>query len=1046
MEFNFTLQSLPGAVTGLLMIALGAGVFWRQRSVAAARNFAAVVVLVAGWQFVFAAMYSAAAPEQQLALARVAFIFITLLPPAVYQFSVVLLKRFDRRVVPVLACWITAVGFIATALGGNLLIRELREYAWGVYPVVGELAPLYIAWFVAILLANLGEYLIELDATTPPNRRHKLLKLVTAFAFAYVSLVDFLPMFGIPWYPVGFVFVLAFLVYAFRSIVYYRLQPINPSFAAREIIETMADALIVTDRQGKICVVNHAVTSLFGYEPAELAGRSIEVLLGDEDATLAHTDRLRRALVNGTVRDHERLFRARDGQLIDVAISMSPLRHGGEQIGTVITARDIRDRKQNAEKLKHGASLLSSTLESTADGVLVINREGRIVLYNQRFVQMWRLPEEILTTRDDQRALTFVVDQLKDPEEFLDTVRRLYARPDAESFDVIEFKDGRIFERHSIPQRLEGRIQGRVWSFRDVTERRRAEAALRASEKRYRQLFERNLAGVYRTSIDGSIIDCNVAFARIFGYREREELIGRNVEELFFNRNEHQAVLDMLAQVNNISGLELCMKKHGGGRVWVLQNSSLVSGSDGEPAFVEGTLVDISGLKIAEEQMEFQAYHDVLTSLPNRKLFIDRLALATAQARRTNLPLAVMFLDLDHFKVVNDTLGHTAGDELLLTIAERLTKCLREGDTVARIGGDEFTILVSSLKEPDDAARVAEQILEAIEEPVMLGDRQLFVTASIGIALSPTDGTDAETLLKNADSALYRAKDAGRNNYQLCTEEMKVRALERLSLEGSLRRALDREELVLHYQPVINLVTGRVSGLEALLRWQHPERGLTHPAAFIPLAESSRLIAPIGEWVLRTACEQAMRWQKAGLNGFRMAVNLSARQFQQRDLSRSVEAILAEAGLDPADLELEITESTAMHNVELTIETLHQLRGMGAHIAIDDFGTGYSSLNYLKRFPINTVKIDKSFVQDLENDPSGAAIVTAVIDLARILNLRVVAEGVETEQQLRFLQRRECEEMQGFFFSQPMSAEELTPYLSGAQQFGAFSSGRFLAN
>jgi diguanylate cyclase (GGDEF)-like protein/PAS domain S-box-containing protein len=1044
-DFHFTLQSFPGLVTGTLVLLLASAVLLRQRGVAPARNFALVLFLIAGWLFSFSAMYASTLREAQVAWARTGFLLITPIAAAIYHFSVALLKRTERRFFPLLFCWLTTLGFIAAALGGDLLISGVQQHSWGPYPLFGQLAPVYVSWFAALLLLNLFEYLIELDANTTPSRRAKLMKLVIAFSLAYGSFVDFLPMFGVPLYPIGFAFLLAYFFYAFNSIVYYRLQPINPSFAANEIIETMADALIVCDRNGRIKVVNHAVTSLFGYRPEELAGRSLDLLVTDHDATLANTDKLRRVLVHGTVRDHERTFRSKDGQLIDVAISMSPLRVGGEQIGSVITARDIRDRKQTAAKLKHGASLLSSTLESTADGVLVINREKRIVLYNQRFVQMWGVPHHILGTADDQRALDYVLDQVKDPDEFLRTVNRLYEKPEAESYDVIEFKDGRIFERHSIPQRVDGAIQGRVWSFRDVTERRRAESALRASERRYRQLFERNLAGVYRNSLDGVILDCNDSFARIFGYEMRSEVIGRNAGEMFFNQYERDAVIDMLTQVKNISGVELCLKKKDGSRVWVLENASLVE-SEGEAPFMEGTLVDISGLKVAEEQMEFQAYHDVLTCLPNRKLFIDRLALAAAQSRRTGQPLAVMFLDIDHFKVINDTLGHTAGDELLLCVADRLSRCLREGDTVARIGGDEFTILVSTMKESDDAAKVAEQVLEAIEEPIMLGDRQLFVTASIGIAISPTDGTDAETLLKNADSALYRAKDAGRNNYQLCTEEMKVRALERLSLEGSLRRALERNELVLHYQPVINLLTGRVSGLEALLRWNHPERGLTGPDSFIPLAESSRLIVPIGEWVLRTACEQAKKWRDSGLNGFRMAVNLSARQFQQRDLSRSVETILEQAGLSPHHLELEITESTAMANVDLTVDTLHVLREMGMHIAIDDFGTGYSSLNYLKRFPINTVKIDKSFVRDVENDPSGAAIVSAVIGLARVLKLRVIAEGVETEQQLRFLYRRECEEMQGYYFSHPLSAEEITPFLEGVRDFGGITSMKSLAN
>jgi len=407
---------------------------------------------------------------------------------------------------------------------------------------------------------------------------------------------------------------------------------------------------------------------------------------------------------------------------------------------------------------------------------------------------------------------------------------------------------------------------------------------------------------------------------------------------------------------------------------------------------------------------------------------MDRLSLALTRCRRYGKSLAVMFVDLDHFKTINDTLGHTAGDELLLEMSQRLRDCVRDDDTVARLGGDEFTIILSELRQPEDAANVAQKILESIERPMSIAGTPIEVSASIGIALFPVDGHDAESLLRNADSAMYRAKEAGRNTFQLCTDDMKRRAIERLSLETRLRRAVHDGQLLLHYQPQISLATGKVIGVEALVRWDDPERGIVHPSSFIPLAEESRLILPLGEWVLRTACAQMRTWRAMHLDVPHISVNLSARQFQQHDLVDLVRRTIEEANLDGTAIELEITETTAMQNADVTLDVMHALRELGVGIAIDDFGTGYSSLNYLKRFPITCVKIDRLFVRDIETSEGDAAIVSAVIDISRNLHLRVVAEGVETEEQVTFLRRHKCDAVQGYLFGRPMTAERI-PFL-----------------
>ena len=433
----------------------------------------------------------------------------------------------------------------------------------------------------------------------------------------------------------------------------------------------------------------------------------------------------------------------------------------------------------------------------------------------------------------------------------------------------------------------------------------------------------------------------------------------------------------------------------------------------------------LSELKRSRRREHHQATHDSLTGLPNRQLLYDRLFHALAYSSRHRESFAVLFIDIDHFKNVNDTRGHAAGDKLLTAAAERLSACLRKTDTAARLGGDEFVVILTDLIRIQDAARVAQNTLRALAKPYILGTTELLVTASIGIAIYPTDGEDQDRLIKNADTAMYKAKEEGGNNYRFYTLSANARAFERLALEDSLREALESGQFEVFYQPQVDVVSWQVAGVEALLRWRHPNLGLVLPGQFIPLAEETGLIAPLGEWVLRETCKQIKAWQLAGLPGIRAAVNLSYHQLKRKGLAKTVAGILRETNLDPEHIALEITESSIAQDAETAIATLRALKNLGLRIFVDDFGTGYSSLALLKRFPPDGLKIDQSFICDVTTNPCDASIVTALVAMAKGMNLEIVAEGVETPEQLEFLRSRQCRLMQGYLFSKPLAAQGL---------------------
>jgi diguanylate cyclase (GGDEF)-like protein len=452
---------------------------------------------------------------------------------------------------------------------------------------------------------------------------------------------------------------------------------------------------------------------------------------------------------------------------------------------------------------------------------------------------------------------------------------------------------------------------------------------------------------------------------------------------------------------------------------------------EGKVIGVIGTYEDITERKVAEERVQYLAYYDALTGLPNRTLLQDRLTKALASARRRKDKVALLFLDLDRFKTINDSLGHSVGDLVLKEVAERLKKWAREQDTVARVGGDEFLIVLTAVKDASDAAVAAERLMNAMTAEFVAQGHSVGISCSVGISIFPEHGRDGETLIKNADAAMYCAKEIGRNNFRFFTDDMNAQAVERLTLENGLGLALEKKELFLVYQPQMEIATGRITGLEALLRWQHPELGLVPPDKFIRIAENSGLIMPIGEWVLRTACSQARKWQDEGLPAVSVAVNVSAIQFRQEDFCELIRRVLNETGLAPQYLELELTESLLLANADVTLSVIQELKAMGLTLAIDDFGTGYSSFSYLKQFRVSKLKIDRLFIRDVAVNPDDAAITTAIISMAKSLNLKVIAEGVEDEAQMSFLRAHQCDEIQGYYFSKPLAVDKVADKLRG---------------
>lgn len=806
----------------------------------------------------------------------------------------------------------------------------------------------------------------------------------------------------------------------------------SPGQALRElqaIFENASVAIIFT-RGNLIHRCNQRAAGMFGYaSPAELVGQPAITIHADDGSY----DRLRQEagprFSAGESFQTDWPLRRSDGGEIWCHVygkAVEPMR---PEDGIVWIIEDVTDARRTESVLRERQVILDTTLEYMDQGISIVDADLKLLAMNRRFRELLDFPESLCRPGVD----------------FAEFIRYNAERGDYGPGDVEEQVRERVelarrFEPHQFErERPDGTvldIRGRptpgggfVTVYTDVTKRARAERALKESEARFRSLTELSSDWYWEQGPDLRITrqegrhwsGDDTAF---------DDEVGKAFWELGFDTeggwDAHRATLERHEVFRDVI---VSRRDRDGQTHYLSLSGEPVFDTDGVFSGYRGVGQNITPEKRAEERIQYLATHDSLTGLPNRELFSRMLDLTINAARRYDRRFAVFFVDLDRFKIINDTLGHGAGDVLLVEIANRLTQCSRSSDVVARLGGDEFVVLVQQVDDREQAAAAARKILSTVIQPVTIRDRECRVTASIGICMFPADAGDEHTLMKHADSAMYRAKAEGKNTHQFYSKEFKSHALDRLELETALQRALERDELSLHYQAKVEFRTGAISGVEALLRWTHPRFGSVAPMHFIPIAEETGLILQIGKWVLQTACAQNVAWQRSGLPPVCISVNLSPRQFADENLLSDLDDILRDTGMDPALLELEITESMVMGSIDRAVAQLRAIKERGVRLAIDDFGTGYSSLSQIKRFPIDTLKVDRSFIRDLASDTEDQEITKAIISMGRTLSLSVVAEGVETRQQHGFLRNHACDEMQGYYFSKPVAPERFAELL-----------------
>jgi diguanylate cyclase (GGDEF)-like protein/PAS domain S-box-containing protein len=795
------------------------------------------------------------------------------------------------------------------------------------------------------------------------------------------------------------------------------------------IVELSEDAITVINTDGVITSWNPAAERMYGHTRAEAIGRDLSLIVPPERKAEKHAI-IERVVGGRAIKTLETQRLTKAGHLIDVSLSATAIEDGSGRIAGVATiSRDITLRKRSEEQLR----LQSTALESAANGIVITDRVGTIIWVNDAVTTMTGYSKEELLGKNPR-----VLKSGNQPESYYADLWSTISSGKVWHGEVVnKRKDGTTYaeEMTITPVTQQGGDTTTTHFIaikQDITGRKQAEELLRQREAMLNATGEMAKIGGWELDLSTNELTWTREVYRI---HEVDEGFVPNVERAIeFYTPECRPLIEQAVkgaiEYGEPFDLELQIETAKNKRLWVKalgQSRTLNAGT----RTLFGTFQDITERKQSEEHVQYLAYYDALTGLPNRTLLADRLLKALATASRQKDKVALLFLDLDRFKSINDSFGHTFGDLVLQDVATRLEGRTRKQDTVGRLGGDEFLIVLNSVKDISDVAVAAKRFMDAMAAEFVVQGHSLGITCSLGVSIFPEHGTDVESLLKHADAAMYSAKENGRNSFQFFSEEMTAQVVERLTLENSLRPALEKKQLFLVYQPQMDLATGKIIGLEALLRWQHPELGLVPPDKFIRIAENSGLILPIGEWVLRTACSQARKWQDEGFPAVRVAVNVSAVQFRQPDFCAIVSRVLHETGLAPQYLELELTESLLLSSADMTLPVIHELSALGVTLAIDDFGTGYSNFGYLRQFRVSRLKIDRSFINNVAVDPDDAAIANAIISMAKSMSLKVIAEGVENEAQMSFLRVHLCDEIQGYYFSKPLTVDKVAEKLRG---------------
>lgn len=783
------------------------------------------------------------------------------------------------------------------------------------------------------------------------------------------------------------------------------------------LIEGLLEAVLLVDAVNlRLLAANRAAADLIGMRPQDLIGKPVtELTVAPED--IYFWKDVEAGLTGGIYSDS--FMRCADGGVIRVERRISLVLSGASRPVYVVGLRDLSAQRQVEEELETLVAELSATLDSSADGILVSNLYGQIRSYNRHFAQLWDVPQELLLSRNDKALYAHLASRVANPAGYARRLLEIAAEPVSETLDVLVLRNGRMLERLTVPQYSRGRLTGRVCSYRDITQRQQAESSIRLAAK----VFESSPDPIFVTGPDYRILAVNPACERLTGCSQAQ-LLETSSKDLFQDSSDSAFFLRVEQQLASHGFWQGEVWRTGSGQVSCSVDVSwvLLRDEQGVVTHTIGFLKDMTEKLAAQKRIEELAYSDALTGVPNRLLLTQRVEYALSLAERTGGQFSILFLDLDRFKNINDSMGHAFGDRVLVEVAERIHECLRDADTLCRLGGDEFVICLQ-VADSHGAEVAAQRLLDALARPFQLDDMSFSVGCSIGVAMYPQDGKTLDELIKYADTAMYRVKDSGRGSFRFYRPQMNVDLLSRMKMDHALRHAIERGGFKLHYQPQISMATGQMIAAEALIRWDDPELGNVSPAIFIPLAEESGLIITIGNWVLNEAVRQAATWQKRG-EPVMVSINVSAMQFQQVDFAERIAGVLRNEGLDPRLLELELTESILVKDAHEALGRLHALAALGVGLSIDDFGTGYSSLAYLKKFPISKLKIDRSFIMGLPDDEGDRAIVSATIGMARALKLKVVAEGVETIEQRNCLEQFHCDAFQGFLCSAGLDADQ----------------------